>query len=105
MAQQFVPDDEVFAVFLLQPCAELLDEPGLQFVHSAEPFFLHAAQTVSIRCPLVRGAFVAADVNVLIGEHLGNVTEHTAQEVKHFVLADVQHVLRDAAVDAHGIFL
>ena len=105
VAQQFVPDDEVFAVFLLQPCAELLDEPGLQFVHSAEPFFLHAAQTVSIRCPLVRGAFVAADVNVLIGEHLGNVTEHTAQEVKHFVLADVQHVLRDAAVDAHGIFL
>ncbi len=105
VGQEFVPHHYVLAVFRLEPCAELFNEPGLQFVHAGETFFLNAAGTVGVCGPLTRGALVAADVQIPVGEHLGYVAEHALEEVDDLVVAHVEHVLRDAAVHAHLVGL
>ena len=103
MVDDLVPRHHFFAIILLQKTADDLHEPRLQPVHIAESFLFDAAFAVGIVFPLVGGTFVAADVDIVVGEHLGDVAEYAFQEVDGFVFSDIQNVLADAARNAHRI--
>ena len=105
VAQEFIPNDDILAKLLLEVDAQLLDEPGLQLVDARQPFFLDAAQAVGIVGPLLRGTFVATDVDVGMGEDAGHVAEDAFEEVDDLVLADIEHVVGDAARQAHAVLL
>ena len=92
-------------MLLLEVDTELLYEPRLQFLYASKAFFLHTAQAVGIVSPLLGRTFITADVNILVRENLCHIVQHTLQEVDDLVLTDVEHVVRDAAVDAYAILL
>ena len=103
MVQQFVPYDQVFAMLFFQIDAKLFHEPRLQLLHARKPFVAHALEAFRIRGPLLRGAFVAADMDIRIREDAGDIVQHAFQEVNHLVATHVEHIVRDAAEDAYGV--
>ena len=105
VAEKFVPHHEVLAVLLLHIDAQLLNEPGLQFLYATEAFLSHAAQAVLVGGPLTGGTFVAANVYVGIGEYLSQIVEHVFQEGDDLVVAHVENVVGDTAVNAHAVRL
>ena len=83
--------------------AKLFHEPRLQLLHARKPFVAHALEAFRIRGPLLRGAFVAADMYIRIREDAGDIVQHAFQKVNHLVATHIEHIVRDAAEDAYGV--
>ena len=83
--------------------AKLFHEPRLQLLYARKPFVAHALEAFRIRGPLLRGAFVAADMDIRIREDAGDIVQHAFQEVNHLVATHIEHIVRDAAEDAYGV--
>ena len=103
VVDDLVPGHHALAIVLAQEAADGLHEPRLQSIDVAKPFFLNATLAVGVALPGRRGTLVAADVDIVVGEHLGDVAQDAFEEVDGLVLADVQHVGADAARNAHGV--
>ena len=54
---------------------------------------------------MLSGAFVATEVDVLVGEDFCKVVHDALEEVNHTVVANVEHVVRDTSGDAYFILL
>ena len=105
VGQKFVPHDNVLAVPFLEENAQLLHEPRLQLVNAVKSQFLHTVQTHLVGFPLLRGALVATDMDVVVGEDGCHMAEDTLEEVDDTVIAHVENIMGDATVYAHLILL
>ena len=103
--QQLVPNDNILAMLFLQVYSKLFNQPRLQLVYSVQSQFFNTCKALTVGFPLLGWALVATNVYVVVWENVSNVVEHTFQELYHAVIANVEHVLRNAAVHAHLVFL
>ena len=106
LGDEFIPHHDLLVVLLLQVFGQGFHQPGLEFFHARELLIFDALAAEGVVLPAVGGTLVAAEVDVLAGEHFGHVAEHGLEEIDHFVVAHVEHVVRDAGGDAHlvGLF-
>ena len=102
-----VPCDELAAlggVFLRgHILRQLMGEVALQaaYVGIAQLLFQGLARGAAL--PRRRGAFVAADVDVFVGEDLDQLVQHVLAELYGLGVRDVEHVGRHAAVVPHAV--
>ena len=74
-------------------------------MHAIKAQLLHAVEALLVGGPLFGGALVATQMHIVVGEHLGYMTQNALEEVDDAVVANVENVVRDTAIDAHLILL
>ena len=62
-------------------------------MNAVKPQFLHTIQTHLVGLPLVRGALVATDMDVVIGKDGCHMAKHALEEVDDTVVAHVENIL------------
>jgi len=106
--EDFVPADEAFAV-AVDDFFAAFDEVALEFVFVLEFFFFFESLTAWALGPEAFVGFVAAHVDVLAWEELGDFAEDVVEQVVDFGLGDAEGVLDFAVegrtgVDVEGAF-
>ena len=70
-------------------------------MNSRESQLLDTRKTLCIGSPLLCGTFITTNMDVVIGEDVGNIVQHTLEKINHSVIADIEHVMRDTAIHTH----
>ena len=105
LGDELIPHHDFLVVLLLQVFGQGFHQPGLEFFHARELLIFDALAAQGVVLPAIGGTFVTAEVDVLAGEYFGHVAEHGLEEIDHFVVAHVEHVVRDTGGDAHFVLL
>ena len=74
-------------------------------MHTVETKFLDTVKTHLVGLPLLGGALVAADVNIVVREDCSYMAKNTLEEINDAVVANVENIMRDTAIDAHLVLL